>query len=97
MCFYADASIRPHHDAGFGRTIDCDLPLLDGIGARSFRAPGARPIGGGSFRRRNLDLIVNLWRNRFDGVWIHDCAHLTARLAVFVACSHGSRGEALVT
>lgn len=89
--YYSDASIRPHHDTGFGRTVDWNLPLLDGY--RSVILPSARrtPIGGGFFRRRNLDLIVKLWRNRYDVVWIHGYAHLTAWLAVLVARLRGTR------
>jgi glycosyltransferase involved in cell wall biosynthesis len=71
--FLTDAGARPFHDPGFGRTVEWDLPLLDGYEHE--------------FIRRNLPLPLRFneptgfsWRRifasgRFDAVWLNGYAH----------------------
>jgi glycosyltransferase involved in cell wall biosynthesis len=77
--FYSDETVRSFHDQGFGRTIEWDVPLLDGYRHVFCRSAGRTPIVGGPFRRHNFDIVRQL--HGYDVVWAHGYAHLTAWLA----------------
>ena len=77
--FYSDETMRSFYDPGFGRTIEWDVPLLEGyrhIFCESSRRAG---ISGNPLRRHNFDIVREL--NDYDVVWAHGYAHLTAWLA----------------
>lgn len=86
--YQSDASLGPYEDAGFGRKVSWDVPLLEGY--RHEFLPGLwrhgpvtaqRPLSWG-FRNR-LD------RSRFDVLWVHGYARLSNWIAIGWARAHG--------
>jgi glycosyltransferase involved in cell wall biosynthesis len=77
--FYSDETVRSFYDQGFGRTIEWDVPLVEGyrhVFCKSSRRTG---IAGNPLRRHNFDIVRQL--KDYDVVWAHGYAHLTAWLA----------------
>ena len=81
--FYSDETVREFADPGFGRTIEWDVPLLEGYRHVFCSSSRRTPIGGGPLARRNVDLIPRL--REFDVIWAHGYAHVTAWLAFLAA------------
>jgi glycosyltransferase involved in cell wall biosynthesis len=77
--YYSDETVRSFHDTDFGRTIEWDVPLLEGY--RSVFCDSARHTGisGNPLRHRNFDIVRQL--SDYDVVWAHGYAYLTAWLA----------------
>jgi glycosyltransferase involved in cell wall biosynthesis len=69
--FQNDASLRPHHDPGFGRTIEWDLPLAEG-----YKHETLQSIWG---------LIRHLRANRYDALLVHAWSSPAIWLAVAAA------------
>lgn len=91
--FQSDVSLRAYHDAGFGRSFQWDVPLLDGYRheflpaiARRDQVNGLGPLSYG--------IASRLWHGRFDVLWVHGyalwfnwvaiCAAKAAGIAVLV-------------
>lgn len=82
--FQSDLSTRPYHDQGFGRTIEWDIPLLDGyryeylptLGNRDKITPWT-PFSYGMNRR--------LARGAFDALWIHGYSRPSSWAAIAAA------------
>ncbi len=79
--FASDLSLRPHLDAGFGREIEWDVPLLEGYDHAFLPAFGGhdrltpfRPVSHG--------LAQALRRGRFDVLWVHGYARLPHLIAM---------------
>lgn len=68
--FCSDVSVRQYHDEGFGRTVEWDVPLLDGYEHRFL--PGwmtdAPPT---VLRPINHGLAAELRRDGYDALWTH--------------------------
>jgi glycosyltransferase involved in cell wall biosynthesis len=87
--FLTDAGARPFHDAGFGRRIEWDVPLLDGYDHEFVSRDRALPLGfnepsGYSWRRTFAS-------QPFDGVWLHGYAHGPLLRAFAAAKARGMR------
>jgi glycosyltransferase involved in cell wall biosynthesis len=89
--FYSDATARPFVDAGFGREVEWDMPLLDGYQHRFLPSACRTPIGGPFLRRPNLDVVRAATSGSFDVLWVHGYAHVTTWLAVAAARARGMR------
>lgn len=68
--FRTDTSVRRYHDAGFGRAIQWDVPLLDGYRHEFLTVTGTdgKPS---DVRLRQRHLIDLLRSRRFDVLWVH--------------------------
>lgn len=89
--FYSDATAREFVDAGFGRAVTWDTPLLGGY--QHVFCPSARTtdISGGFLKRPNIDIVREIASGKFDVLWVHGYAHLTTWLAVAAARARGMR------
>ena len=68
--FCSDISVRSHHDEGFGRTVEWDVPLLDGYD--HFFLPGFLREGPPTaLRPLNYGLSTHLRNGQFDALWVH--------------------------
>jgi glycosyltransferase involved in cell wall biosynthesis len=86
--YQSDVSLRSYRDAGFGRSIDWDVPLLGGYeheflpGVYRHEAITAqRPISWGFARR--------LRRTRFDALWVHGYSRWVNWVAIACAKARG--------
>jgi glycosyltransferase involved in cell wall biosynthesis len=74
--FCCDFGVRePAYDKGFGKKIKWDVPLLDGYKYKFLP----------NWFQINLSIITELFRNRYDAVWIYGYASFTNWLAFFGA------------
>lgn len=88
--FYSDMSVGAYVDREFGRTVEWDVPLLEGydheflpaIGRRD-RFDAVRPFSYGLARR--------LREGKFDALWIHGYARVPHLLAMATAKRLGIR------
>ncbi len=88
--FQSDLSLHEYADAGFGRTVKWDVPLIEGF--RHEFLPGLwrhgpvtahRPFSWGFARR--------LRRSRFDALWVHGYARSANWFAMLWAKARGIR------
>jgi glycosyltransferase involved in cell wall biosynthesis len=86
--FQSDMSLRAYRDAGFGRAIDWDIPLLGGYEHeflpglyRHDAITAQRPISWG--------LASRLRRERFDALWVHGYARWVNWAAIACAKTQG--------
>ncbi|MGA2409595.1 MAG: glycosyltransferase family 4 protein [Candidatus Binataceae bacterium] len=80
------------YDRGFGRAIAWNIPLVDGY-AHVFLAnlrQSGRP-GKGFFQLINPGIVKELYRKRYDAIWIHAYNYCTSMLAFIVARLLGIR------
>lgn len=91
VLFYSDATVREFHDAGFGRAVAWDVPLLGGYSHRFLPSAARTPIAGPFLRRPNCDIVREVASGRYDVLWVHGYAHLTTWLAVAAARARGMR------
>ncbi len=70
--FCSAASTGRYFDAGFGATVEWDVPLLDGYKFVFTKEARTRTIGGmGANWRLSLDVLGLVLKGRYDVVWIH--------------------------
>lgn len=68
--FCSDLSVRNYRDPGFGRSIQWDVPLLDGYKHEFLPALGdTKQLS--FFRPFNFGLFSRLRAGRFDVLWVH--------------------------
>jgi glycosyltransferase involved in cell wall biosynthesis len=70
--FESDISTGGYFDQGFGRTIEWDVPLLDGY--RHEMLPALGGVGDaipGFWRPASIGLLRRLLHGRFDALWVH--------------------------
>lgn len=89
--FYSDATARAFVDAGFGRAVTWDTPLLEGYAHRFLPSAARTGISGRFLKRPNLDIVREIASGGFDVLWVHGYAHLTTWLAVAAARWRGMR------
>ena len=83
--FESDSGVSPTHDPEFGRTIQWDVPLLDGYDhvflPNIARHPGVERFAG----LLNPTIATELIRFRPDVIVVHGYAHATEHIAMIVA------------
>ncbi len=89
--FYSDATTREFVDAGFGRALRWDAPILGGYGHRFLSSAARTDVGGRFLKKPNLDIVRAVARGGYDAVWVHGYAHLTTWLAAAAARASGAR------
>ncbi|MBI5284574.1 MAG: glycosyltransferase family 4 protein [Chloroflexi bacterium] len=89
--FYSDATAREFRDAGFGRTLTWDRPLLDGYRYRLLPSAARTDISGKLIKNPNWDVVREVMSGGYDVAWVHGYAHLTTWLAAAAARSRGTR------
>jgi glycosyltransferase involved in cell wall biosynthesis len=89
--FYSDATTREFVDAGFGRALTWDTPLLEGYRYRFMPSASRTDISGRFFKRPNLDIVGEIASGAYDVLWVHGYAHLTTWLAIAAARARGVR------
>ncbi len=88
--FYSDVSVRAFHDAGFGRAVEWDTPLLDGYRYRMMPSAHGAPASDGMMWRPNLDIVREIATRGYDVVWAHGYMHATTWLAALAARARGA-------
>jgi glycosyltransferase involved in cell wall biosynthesis len=85
VLFGSRFGLQPSFDEGFGKTIQYDVPLLDGYRHRFLtnRGNGEPTRGGGNFDCPDLDAVCR--EERFDAVWVHGWSYL-AQWQAFASC-----------
>lgn len=71
--FQSDVSLKPYHDAGFGRQIVWDVPLLEGYPSEILPAFGRRDVVEQG-RPFNYGIARRLKEGNFDLLWVHGYA-----------------------
>ncbi len=89
--FYSDATAREFRDAGFGRTLTWDRPLLEGYRYRLLPSASRTDISGKFIKNPNWDIVRDVMSGGYDVAWVHGYAHLTTWLAAAAARSRGTR------
>jgi glycosyltransferase involved in cell wall biosynthesis len=89
--FYSDVTLGGWDDAGFGRRVAWDTPLLDGFASKFLPSTRGKDISGKFLKRPNWDIVREIASGRYDVLWVHGYAHLTAWLAVAAARARGMR------
>lgn len=89
--FYSDATAGEFHDAGFGRSVVWDTPLLGGYEHRFLPSARRTGISGGFLKRPNIDIVQAIARERYDAMWVHGYAHMTTWLAAAAAQARGTK------
>ena len=89
--FYSDATVGEFHDAGFGRSLAWDTPLLGGYEHRFLPSASRTGISGGFLKRPNIDIVQAIARERYDAMWVHGYAHMTTWLAAIAAQARGTK------
>lgn len=85
--FLSDHGVKPTFDAGFGRALQYDVPLLEGYRHRfvpnvSLEPSVSKPLG-----LVNPRLALELARGKFDAVWVHGYAHASDWIAFATAAA----------
>jgi glycosyltransferase involved in cell wall biosynthesis len=89
VLFGSDYGVRPSFDSGFGRTIQFNVPLLDGY-AWSFLKNRGAGLPTGAFSNFNCPELPRVLRaGHFDAVWIHGWGYLAHWQAMWGARSRG--------
>ena len=82
--FFSDISVRGHVDPGFGVRVKWDVPLLSGYKFEFL--PRVRDARGLSFARPlNWGFYQKLREGKFDAVWVHGYATLSAIQSILAA------------
>jgi glycosyltransferase involved in cell wall biosynthesis len=89
--FYSDVTARAFQDAGFGRTVTWDRPLLEGYRHRMLPSAARTDISGRFIKNPNWDIAREVMGSGYDVVWAHGYAHLTTWLTAAAARSHGTQ------
>jgi hypothetical protein len=76
---------RASSDAGFGRTVTWDRPLLEGYRYRLLPSASRTDISGKFIKNPNWDVVRDVMFGRHDVAWVHGYAHLTTWLAAAAA------------
>jgi glycosyltransferase involved in cell wall biosynthesis len=87
--FLTDAGAAPFHDRGFNRTVEWDVPLLDGYDYQVVSRNRSLPLGfnepaGFSWRKAFAS-------HSFDAVWLHGYAHGPLLRALAAARARGMK------
>jgi hypothetical protein len=88
--FYSGKSVGEHFDAGFGRKLNWDVPLLDGYNYRLPAEADEPQVSTGLGLKPSWWIFRELWRNHYDVIWMHGYAALNSCLAVALACLTGT-------
>jgi glycosyltransferase involved in cell wall biosynthesis len=77
--------LRTYEDEGFGIQLKWDIPLLDGYHHKFLRNLRSEVQVRGFFSLVNLELVVELYRNRFDALLVNGHMYFSYLLGVFAA------------
>ena len=75
--FMSDHGVRPTHDPGFGKTIQFDVPLLEGYKSVFLNNLSPRPVVNTFAGSISPELARILVRERYDALWVHGYAQAT--------------------
>jgi glycosyltransferase involved in cell wall biosynthesis len=87
--FASTGGIRPI-DAGYGKSIAWDIDPIAGFRTQFLRRADVNPIDGNFLAFRDLDVVGQLRRHRFDALWLWGYNYLTHQLAVLTQRTIGS-------
>lgn len=73
------------YDAGFGRPVTWDMPLLCGYRHEFLRRAATNDVRGGFLALRDWDVIGRILRRDVDVLWVHSYSYLTTWLAIAAA------------
>ena len=83
--FCSRQGLRTYKDKGFGIPVKWDIPLLEGYEHKFLRNLRRKDQVGGFFSLVNLELVSELYRNRFDALLVNGHMYLTYLLGVLAA------------
>ena len=72
-------------DIESGARYQWDIPLLDGYAYKFLNNISPQPSSAGFFGQINPGIMSELWRNKYDALWVHGYSFCTDWLAFFVA------------
>lgn len=88
--FQSDLSLRAYYDADFGRSIEWDVPLLEGYRSEFLPALGGRDRLS-LFRPLSYGIVSRLLRERYDFLWVHGYSRWFNWVAMAAARLAGTR------
>ncbi len=87
--FCSRQGLTAYDDEGFGQPVKWDIPLLQGYHHKFLRNLRGETQVGGFFSLVNLQLVVELHRNRFDALLVHGHMYFSYLLGIFAAKAMG--------
>jgi glycosyltransferase involved in cell wall biosynthesis len=88
--FYSDTSIGKHFDNDFGREIKWSTTLLGGYRSRFLPSSKDKPTGKKMFEWPNWDLLAEVFRERYDVIWVNSYIGTNAVLTRIAALVSGT-------
>ncbi len=85
VCFMADTGLKPGYVAGYGKTIQWDLPLLDGYPHRFLPNLSKRQRAGDPLSKVNPAIVSEIVKGRYDAVLLHGYVAMTEWMALAAA------------
>lgn len=85
VLFLSDHGLAPTFDQGFGRSVQFDVPLLDGYASRFVPNRAWKPSVARAGGLVNPGLVREIVRGKYDAVWVHGYGHASEWLAFAAA------------
>lgn len=86
----SDQGARSYQDAGFGREVKWDVPLLEGYSYQILRNWSPAPNPSKSLGLINPGVVGAIWRGRYDAVMLLSWSNVTTWLALLAALLTGT-------
>lgn len=83
--FCSDYGVTEKVDPGFGVKFKWDIPLLEGYRYKFLKNYSPKPPFDGFWGLVNLGIVKELFKNRYDVVFVHSYAYATHLLAILAA------------
>ena len=79
--FYSDATAGRFHDPEFGRSVEWDVPLLEGYKWKICSSARGRPLAQRFFEPPNWDIVREVVSGAYDVIWVNGYSQPTTWLA----------------
>jgi len=83
--FYSDFSLRAYQDPGFGRSVQWDIPLVDGYDYQFLDCWGSKQYQNVVRQPVARDILQQLKVGQFDAVWVHGWSWFCSLQAILAA------------
>jgi len=83
--FCSDYGVTEKVDPGFGVMFKWDIPLLEGYRYKFLKNCSPKPSLNGFWGLVNLGIVKQLYKNRYDALFVHSYAYATHLLAILAA------------
>ena len=89
--FCSDYRVTEKFDPGFGVKFKWDIPLLEGYRYKFLQNHSPKPGLSGFWSLVNLGIVKELFKNRYDILFVHSYAYATHLLAILAARLKGTK------